>query len=480
MDRVKPSVLLIAERGTNDLLKLLSAHDLRLTRVDDFKSVSSVLETASFDALLLDLGEKGHPELASVSQWAADAPLVAYGPPLTDLQRLLLAAGASEYLPRPASAEMLKHALEAAFARASAHSPDSTALAGSSGLIGRSAHMNTVRELVTRVAAGTATVLVRGETGTGKELVARAVHDESARQKQPFIKVQVSALPDALLESELFGYEKGAFTGATARKAGRVELAQGGTLFFDEIGEVSLVMQTKLLRLIQDREYERLGGTRTLSADIRFIAATHRDLRHMVETGAFREDLYYRLNVVTIWVPPLRARRDDVAAIVSHYFEHFRERNRRPSLRLTDAAVSALQAQRWPGNVRELVNLVERLVVLTESDAITAEVVEQCLADQEAFLTQALSGAPAAADAGDTVEDRRTPSSAPPSVSPPATDMQAFSSEVRPLHEDVRRTELRALTKALSSAGGNKALAARLLGVSRRTLYTKLREHGIS
>jgi two-component system response regulator AtoC len=480
MDRGKPSVLLISAGGTEGLLALLPEGELELTVTGDFHYVSTLLETRSFDAVLLELAEPGElafPQPTAVAEWATDTPVVAYGPALSEVERELIAAGVSEYLPRPASAELVKLALEAAFARAASGAPDAVQVRSSFGLLGDSTHMNTVRAMVKRVASGTATVLVRGETGTGKELVARAVHEGSARRAGPFIKVHVSALPDALLESELFGYEKGAFTGANARKAGRVEIAEGGTLFFDEIGEVSLVMQTKLLRLIQDREYERLGGTRTLHADIRFIAATHRDLRHMVEAGAFREDLYYRLNVVTVWVPPLRARRSDVAAIARHYFRLFRERNGKPELQLSDAALAVLQSQRWPGNVRELVNFVERAVVLAEGDTVTAEAVHQGLQDQEAFLTQA----PSRDGALTAALGAAGPGQAPPNLEPPVPAATAtFLSEVRPLHEEVRRTELRALTKALLSAKGNKALAARLLGVSRRTLYTKLQEHGLS
>jgi two-component system response regulator AtoC len=269
------------------------------------------------------------------------------------------------------------------------------------------------------------------------------------------------------------------------RKPGRVELAEGGTLFLDEIGDVSPVMQAKLLRLIQDREYERLGGTRTLRADVRFVAATHRDLEHMVETGAFREDLFYRLNVVSLWLPPLRARRDDIESIARHYLQHFRLANQKPRLRLEEAALRILVAERWPGNVRQLVNFVERLVVLARGDVITSDDVRSEMEEQIAFLTQA---APLGAEPA-----RSTPASAPASRGAGSSDgvtavplaalesrnVMQFSSEVRPLKEDMRRAEYRAITKALASANGNRAQAARLLGVSRRTLYTKLDEHGI-
>jgi two-component system response regulator AtoC len=326
---------------------------------------------------------------------------------------------------------------------------------------------------------------VRGETGTGKELVARALHAESARAAQPFVRVHAAALPDTLLESELFGYEKGAFTGAHARKPGRVELAEGGTLFFDEIGELSAALQVKLLRLLQEREYERLGGTRTLRADVRFVTATHRDLENLVQQGRFREDLFYRLNVVTIWLPPLRARRDDAAEIANHYLRSFRVAAGKPRLRFHDAALGFLVNQRWPGNVRQLVNFIERLVVLAQRDTIGLDDVQRHLNEQMDFLTQA-AAQPEERGLGTNriVEPARfeavtTPTGASPA--PPASTQasQHFSSAVRPLREDVRRAEERALLKALQYANGNRALAARMLGVSRRTLYTKLEEHGI-
>jgi two-component system response regulator AtoC len=311
-------------------------------------------------------------------------------------------------------------------------------------------------------------VLVRGETGTGKEVVARAIHAHSGRHAAPFLVVQAAAVPDTLLESELFGYEKGAFTGATTRKPGRAELAEGGTLFFDEIGDVSPAMQVKLLRLIQEREYDRLGGTRTQRADVRILAATHRDLEDMTARGAFREDLFYRLNVVTLWLPPLRARREDIAAIVQHYLEVLRVENDKPELTLDDAALRLLQAQRWPGNVRQLVNFIERLVVLARGGVIGADDVRHDLDEQLEFLTQA------------SALEARVPIVAPLEEAESNAKVSFVSSAVRPLREDLRRAEQRALVKALRSARGNRALAARMLGISRRTLYTKLEEHEIS
>jgi two-component system response regulator AtoC len=340
-----------------------------------------------------------------------------------------------------------------------------------------------VRDAISRVAAGTASVFVRGETGTGKELVARAIHAASHRSSGPFVKVHAPGLPDALFESELFGYERGAFTGANARKPGRVELAENGTLFLDEVAELSPAMQAKLLRLVQDREFERLGGTRSLRADVRFVTATHRDVEHMIDTRAFREDLFYRLNVVTIWLPPLRARRDDIPLIARYYLDNFRSANHKPALRMDQRAELLLQAQRWPGNVRQLVNFMERLVVMAQSDVIQVEDVLREFDEQAAFATQSVprDDAQAAPSAGlKSSEDCEGMAELRELDFAVLRSTATSSATVRPLRDEVRRAERRALEKALRAAGGNRTKAARLLGVSRRTLYSKLDEHGVS
>jgi two-component system response regulator AtoC len=317
-----------------------------------------------------------------------------------------------------------------------------------------------VEALLTRAAAGTATVLVRGESGTGKELAAKVVHDSSPRRAGPFVKLHCAALPETLLESELFGYEKGAFTGAATRKPGRVELAHGGTLFLDEIGDITLHVQVKLLRLIQEREFERLGGTQTLKVDVRFVAATHRPLEEMVKKGEFREDLFYRLNVVPVWLPPLRARPEDVEPLARHFLEVHAKANGRTPFTLTADALQSLQAQPWPGNVRQLQNFMERLVVLSDGPSLTGEDVARELARQPGLMPTVFQ-APAA-----------SPSLAAPVAAP-------TGSEPKTLESQRRDTERQALLDALKRAGDNRTLAARLLGISRRTLYNKLEEHGL-
>jgi len=481
MKRTKASVLLSSEAPAGSLSALIEACNFEVTLVVGLEATAAQAQAGAFDAILLVMGAEPSDSALDWIRERCDVPVVACGSSSADLERAALSAGAVYYLSWPASAAELSRALDAALARAA--TLDAPRCAPVSGMLGASPHIVAVKKMVQQVAASSSTVLVRGETGTGKELVARAIHEQSPRAAAPFITVHVAALPETLLESELFGYEKGAFTGATARKAGRVELAEGGTLFLDEIGELSSAMQVKLLRLIQSREYERLGSNRTLKANLRFVAATHRDIEHMVEQGTFREDLFYRLNVVTVWVPPLRARRNDVPLLVRHYFELFRSSNQKPLLKLEDSALRLLQANRWPGNVRQLVNFVERLVVLAMSDAVTVHDVKREMSEQITFLTQAATYGASAVESGVPVAgagSSETPAAADGgNVLPPPNDSVHFSSAVRPLREEVRRAEQRALLKALHSAKGNRAQAARLLGISRRTLYTKLEEHGL-
>jgi len=235
-------------------------------------------------------------------------------------------------------------------------------------IVGRSGVMQEVYRMIEQVSQSRATVLIRGESGTGKELVAKAIHYSSDRANGPFIAVSCAALPETLLESELFGYEKNAFTGATTQKPGRFELAHKGTLFLDEIAEVPPNIQVKLLRVLQEREFERLGGTKPIKVDVRLIAATNKDLRQMVEAGTFREDLYYRLHVIEIYLPPLRERKDDIPLLVEHFLSRYSEQNGKNLKACTPEAMEILMKYHWPGNVRELENVIERAVVLADSD----------------------------------------------------------------------------------------------------------------
>jgi two-component system response regulator AtoC len=237
-------------------------------------------------------------------------------------------------------------------------------------LIGQSGKMKEMYELISRVLENKATVMITGETGTGKELIARAIHYNGPRANGPFIKVNCAAIPEGLLESELFGHEKGSFTGAISKKEGKFEISDGGTIFLDEIGEVPVSIQVKLLRVLQNREFERVGGNQTIKSDVRIIAATNRDLAQAIVEGRFRSDLYYRLNVVPISVPPLRERITDISILVEHFIKKFCEENRRPALKVSKDAMEAFIKYGWPGNVRELENIVERIVILSSGTSL--------------------------------------------------------------------------------------------------------------
>jgi len=256
-----------------------------------------------------------------------------------------------------------------------------------SHIVGTSGPMRQVFEQITRVASTNTTVLVRGESGTGKELIAHAIHYSSARAKKPFIRVSCAALPDSLIESELFGYEKGAFTGATARKKGRFELAEGGTLFLDEIGDINLSTQVKLLRVLQEREFERLGGTEPVKANVRMVAATNTDLEKAIAAGTFREDLHYRLNVFAIFVPPLRERKTDILLLADHFLEKYAIEHGKSIKRISTPAIDMLMAYHWPGNVRELQNIIERAVLVCDGSVVHGHHLPPTLQTSEASGT---------------------------------------------------------------------------------------------
>ncbi len=306
-------------------------------------------------------------------------------------------------------------------------------------IIGNSKAMQAVYDLIAQVSSSDATVLIRGESGTGKELVAQAIHYNSPRAGKPFIKVNCAALPETVIESELFGHEKGAFTGAIQQRKGRFELADGGSIFLDEVGDLSPLMQVKLLRVLQEREIERVGGVETIRVDVRVIAATNRDLEAMIAAGSFREDLYYRLNVFPIHVPPLRERRTDIPLLADFFVEKYGRLNNKNVRRISTPAIDMLMSYHCPGNVRELENCIERAVLLTDDDVIHGHQLPPTLQTAEASGT-------------------------------------AF---VGALTERLDNLERELILEALKSARGNQAEAARRLGVSERVMGLRLKKHGI-
>ncbi|PTW63419.1 two component Fis family sigma54 specific transcriptional regulator [Breoghania corrubedonensis] len=319
---------------------------------------------------------------------------------------------------------------------------------GSEGILTDNARMIELRDTINKVARSQATVLVHGESGTGKELVAAAIHYGSPRSEGPFVRVNCAAIPEGLLESEFFGHEKGAFTGAVSRRRGRFEQAEHGTLFLDEIGEMPRELQVKLLRVLQEREFERVGGESTIRTDVRVVVATNRDLEAMVREGTFRQDLFFRLNVVSLKTIPLRERPEDIQLLANHFLERFCAENTVTIRGFDDAAMECLLAYSWPGNVRELANAVERAVIMCTTPVILVENLPESVAQGRAPLTD-------------------------PMTMPGADD-------IRPLREMVGRFEAHIIEMALAQNDGNRARTALQLGISRRALQYKLQDYSIS
>jgi len=342
--------------------------------------------------------------------------------------------GAIDFVVKPFKRALLMAAVERALSTQCESVADTVSDGPCPEIIGNSRRMREVVHLLTRVAPSEATVLICGESGTGKELVADAIHRLSPRRDNPLVKVSCAALPETLLESELFGHERGAFTGAVEQRKGRFEVADGGTIFLDEIAQLSAAMQAKLLRVLQDGRFERLGSSETRSVDVRVIAATNINLRQAVKRKAFREDLFYRLNVVAVNVPPLRERAGDIPLLADHFVRLYSERNGRGIVGIAREALDCLLNFTWPGNVRELENVIERAVVLAQGDRVTAE-------DLPAWITGRAAG-------------------------PRAVNI--------PMGTSLREAEKRLIEATLRHTQGDKSAAAGLLGITRRTIYRKL------
>src|SRR5580704_1419834 len=370
-----------------------------------------------------------------------------------------LKSGAFDFVTKPFDKDEVRQIVAKALKTRELRGADATstptAQAARFGIIGSSPTITDLYSVLERVADTPTTVLITGESGTGKELVARALHEHSSRKGKPFIKVNCAAIPKELIESELFGYERGAFTGAVTSKPGRFELANGGTLFLDEIGEIPTEMQVKLLRALQESEFERVGGIKTIRVDVRLVAATNRDLKKLIVAGSFREDLFYRLNVVPIHLPALRERTSDIPLLVEHFLVRFNERLRKKVEGVEPEATEQLVEYPWPGNIRELENVVERAVLFCDTQKLRA-----------ADLPPEIRGIPAMAN-----------------VPLPEADLQAALAGEGGLKERVKvamsRLERELVSRALQQTSGNVTHAARLLKISRKGLQLKMKELGL-
>ncbi|MCE5262264.1 MAG: sigma-54 dependent transcriptional regulator [Deltaproteobacteria bacterium] len=464
------------------LRTLLSGWGYAITEADDGGSAVAAVQSRPFDLILMDIRMikvSGLEALAEIKAFNPSIPVVimtAYASVETAVEALK--SGAYDYLTKPLDFDELRLTLE----RAMEHSrlkEENLLLKESLGdrfdrrnMIGRSAAMVRLLDTAAQVAPSEATVLITGESGTGKEMIAGLIHFNSLRKEGPFVKVNCAAITETLLESELFGHEKGAFTGADRRREGKFRQADGGTLFLDEVSEMSLGMQVKLLRVIQEREVTRVGGEEVIAVDVRLIAATNRDLLREIAAGRFREDLFYRLNVVTLRVPPLRERIEDIPLLAQDFLVRFAEKNHKTIRGFTPQAMDRLLRHPWPGNVRELMNAVERGVVLSRGEYLGEE--------ELSLLTPEPSAAgpappPSPASAG-------IAGAAPLPVDPAgatATPGQTAAGTNAGTAESLEQVERETILRTLAAAGGNKSEAARRLGITRRTLHQKLRKYGM-
>jgi DNA-binding NtrC family response regulator len=460
---MKPKILVIDdEKNTRDGLREALADDYDVLLAEDgIKGLALLDANPDVCIALTDLrmpGMDGMDFIRNVTS-RKNAPLIimltAYGSVQTAVEALKV--GAYDYLSKPVDLDNLEMMLDRGM-KVLKDRAEKNGVANEGGavnIIGSSSAMTAVLDSIRQVAATKATVLVTGESGTGKELVAQAIHKLSPRANKPFRPVHCAALSENLLESELFGHEKGAFTGANERVAGRFEMADGGTLFLDEIGEISLAVQVKLLRVLETHQFERVGGSETLTVDVRVVAATNRDLRAMVEQGTFREDLFYRLNVVNIRIPPLRERREDIPEILDYYLKKSASDNGKDVADISPEALGVLMAYDWPGNVRELRNCVERMVVFARGTTLT-------MTDVPADIRSAV---------GEQFEAKSMPSKAVETAPAEPLVNVGFN---------VKENEKSLILKALEECGGNRSQAALKLNISRRTLYRKLHEYGLA
>src|SRR5436305_1086966 len=440
--RKTPTILVVEDDAENRaaMVKVLEAAEYKVLQTDNGQQAIDILNEEDVDILVTDLRLPVMDGVELLKRARANGQeievIMITGHGTVEIAVEAIKEGAYDFITKPVKKAQLLRAVEKAaekqyLSRENRDLRQQLSRDGARRVVYASAEMRNIVRMVEQVAPSTATVLITGESGTGKEVIADAIHGASPRRLKPLIKVSCAALPDTLLESELFGYEKGAFTGANTRKEGRFELANGGTLFLDEIGEVPPAVQVKLLRVLQDGKFERLGGTRTIDADVRIITATNKDLQKEVEEKRFREDLFYRLNVINIRIAPLRDRKEDVQLLAMHFLKLYADKNNKPIESFSEEAMLALASYDWPGNVRELENAIERAVVFTNSKQIPLSVLPQ-------------------------------------GVSAFAESRHSLTFKIgTPLRELSRK----AIDITLQHTRGDKNMAARLLGIATRTIY---------
>jgi len=444
------------------LFRQAFAGDYEIVAASSGEQALELLRCLDIDLIMLDLrlpGADGIDTLRAARKHGFSGPVIvmtAFGEIKTAVAAMKL--GAHDYITKPFDMDELRLTIESSLrlcretnrVRHLHRVPeDATHLRD---MITVSPKMHKIFETVERVSSSDASVLVQGESGTGKELMARAIHHTSPRKNKPFVPVNCAALPDTLLESELFGYDEGAFSGARRRKPGRFEIADGGTIFLDEVGDLPLAMQPKILRAAEEKIIERLGGTRRIPVDVRIVAASNRDLRQEVKEGRFRQDLYFRLAVITVSIPPLRDRKEDILVLADHFLREFCADLGRPSPSLSDAAASALLAHDWPGNVRELKNAMQHLALLCDDSVIEPQSLPGWLL---------MEGPPGIAVRADS--------------DPLDTPLSLKESKRRTFVE----TEKRQIAEALRIFDGNRTRAAEYLGISRRSLQLKIKHYGL-
>jgi two-component system response regulator HydG len=451
--REKARILVADDEESHRIMlrAVLQEEGYEVAEAADGPEAIRAVEQEPFDLILLDLrmpsmnGIEALMEVRKISPYVPVLMMTAYASVKTAVDAMK--TGAFEYLIKPLDIDELKVLIEKALEHYHLRE-ENLALKERLGdrfdfskMIGKSPKMVELFDLLAQVAPTDATVLILGESGTGKELVANALHHNSPRASQPFIKVSCAALPETLLESELFGHEKGAFTGAVARKEGRFWAAHRGSIFLDEVGEMNATTQTKLLRVLQEKEFEPLGSTRTLKVNVRVIAATHKDLEKEVREGRFREDLFYRLNVVPVSIPPLRERKEDLPSLAAHFLSLYGEKNRKELKEISPKALDLLIRHDWPGNIRELENCIERAVIVARGEMIA-------------------------------------PADLPPQIQALSSGKEDLGVRF-PSGISLQDAEKALIIKTLEDTGGNRSRAAEILGINRRTLQIKLKEYGM-